>query len=69
MSALLFSIMTEYRKKCKVCGKEFISNSSREEYCSDKCRNSKIYTSDHVGEKWGELTIISGFKQGRRLTQ
>lgn len=59
--------MTEYRKKCKVCGKEFIANSSREEYCSDKCRNSKIYTSDHVGEKWGELTIISGFKQGRRL--
>lgn len=59
--------MTEYRKKCKICGKEFISNSSRGEYCSDKCRNTKIYTYDHTGEKWGELTIISVFKQGRRL--
>lgn len=54
--------MTEYRKKCKICGKEFISNSSRGEYCSDKCRNTKIYTDDHVGEKWGELIIISAYR-------
>lgn len=63
----MFSIMTEYRKKCKVCGKEFISNSSRGQYCSDKCRNTKVYTSDHVGEKWGDLIIEHAFKKGRRL--
>lgn len=59
--------MTEYKKKCKVCGKEFFSKSPRSEYCSEECRNSKVYISEHNGEKWGELTIISAFRKNRRI--
>lgn len=59
--------MTEYIKKCKVCGKEFIANGSRAEYCSEECKKAKVYTSEHVDEKWGELKIISSYRIGRRL--
>lgn len=59
--------MKEYRKKCKVCGKEFISKSSRGEYCSEECKKAKIPTSEHLGEKWGELTILSAYRIVGRL--
>lgn len=52
-------------KRCVVCGKEFEAKSNAAKYCSEKCKNTKIYTKDHVGETWGELTIVSVYRQGK----
>lgn len=53
-------------KKCVVCGKEFTGTSSSK-YCSNECRNAKIETSEHVGEKHYELEIIGAYRKKSRL--
>lgn len=50
-------------RKCIVCGKEFLSKGNNAKFCSDKCRNSKIETNEHVGEKYNELKIKSAYRQ------
>lgn len=56
---------------CSVCGKTFYAEGSRRpKYCSDACRNAKIIKNEHVGEKFGKLTIVSDFQQnGRRYAE
>lgn len=56
---------------CTVCGKTFYAEHPKHpKYCSENCRNSKIIKNEHVGEKFGKLTIISDFqKNGRRYAE
>ncbi len=49
-------------KKCIVCGREF-EGKANSRYCSESCRNKKIKTSDHIGEKHYELKIVSAYRQ------
>lgn len=68
-------IVTENKKMfpriCSVCGKTFYTEGPRRpKYCSDACRNAKIIKNEHVGEKFGKLTIVSDFQQnGRRYAE
>ena len=67
--------MTEKSKmfplKCKVCGKTFYAEYPKHpQYCSEECRNAKIIKNEHVGEKFGKLTIVSDFqKNGHRYAE
>ena len=67
--------MTEKNKMlpmvCTVCGKTFYAEYPKHpKYCSEECRNSKIIKNEHVGEKFGKLTIVSDFqKSGRRYAE
>lgn len=67
--------MTEKNKMlpmvCTVCGKTFYAEHPKHpKYCSEDCRNSKIIKNEHVGEKFGKLTIVSDFqKNGRRYAE
>ena len=63
--------MTEKNKMlpmvCTVCGKTFYAEHPKHpKYCSEDCRNSKIIKNEHVGEKFGKLTIVSDFQKNRR---
>lgn len=49
-------------KKCIVCEKEFEAKGNAK-FCSKKCRDTKIYTNDHVGEQHFELKIKSAYRQ------
>ena len=47
-------------KVCKKCGKEFFpKNSTREIYCSDKCRKQATYQMQKARRKWG-ICMICG---------
>lgn len=60
-----------FPQKCKVCGKTFYAEYPKHpQYCSEECRNAKIIKNEHVGEKFGKLTIVSDFqKNGRRYAE
>lgn len=50
------------KKICVVCGNAFLG-SANSRYCSKSCKNSKIPTTDHVGETHFELKIESAYRQ------
>lgn len=54
MSAL-FYYYDRIQKKCKVCGKEFIANGSRAEYCSEECRKGDKRMVKYKIEKMTEV--------------
>lgn len=55
------------KKKCVVCGKTFEAKGNNAKFCSEECRNAKIYTNEHVGEQHYELSIKSAYHQKMRL--
>lgn len=56
------------KKICSVCKKEF-EGTSRSKYCSDECRNKKIYTEEHVGEIHNELKVERAYRKKSILYQ
>ncbi len=50
-------------KECIICGREFEAKGNNAKFCSEKCRNAKIPTNDHVGEVHYELKIKSAYRQ------
>ena len=58
----------EYKKTCKVCSKEFISNTDNRVYCNDLCRheanlsNSKSRRTKKTinVERFSKLTVLFG---------
>lgn len=54
-------------KKCFACGKVFEAKGNNAKFCSEECRNAKIYTNEHVGEQHYELIIKSAYYQNSRL--
>lgn len=58
--------MNKIIKKCKVCGKEF-QGYPNSKYCSEKCRHTKIPEYKHVGNIYGQLKVISEYRQNSVL--
>lgn len=55
--------------KCIVCGKNVDSN-IKGRYCSEKCRYTKVYKNEHIGERFGKLIIVSDYQQnGQRYAE
>lgn len=54
-------------KKCIVCNREFEAKGNNAKFCSEKCRNVKIPTNDHVGEQRYELKIKAAYYQKSKL--
>ena len=50
------------KRTCVICGKEFIGTSASK-YCSEKCRNTPIYTDEFNGEIHGQLKIINAYRK------
>lgn len=50
----------KFRCKCKNCGRYFFSDHCNVLYCP-KCRNEKIIKNEHVGERFGKLTVLSDY--------
>lgn len=55
------------KKQCIICGMEFESKVHNAKFCSEECRNSKVYTNDHVGENHFELKIKSAYRKKSKL--
>lgn len=50
----------KFQRKCKICGKDFFSDHCNTLYCPT-CRNAKIIKNEHVGERFGKLTVLSDY--------
>lgn len=50
----------KFQRKCKICGKDFFSDQCNALYCP-ACRNAKIIKNEHVGERFGKLTVLSDY--------
>lgn len=59
----------EFRKICKVCGKEFIAHSSKAELCSQKCRNAAQRQSHKKSDTKRKQETLARKKRGDSLQE
>lgn len=59
----------KFQRKCKICGKDFFSDQCNTLYCPT-CRNTKIIKNEHVGERFGKLTVLRDYSlNGKRYAE